>query len=362
MEEQKERNMKYNMNMPVRIVLFGLLLTAATACQDERVPAKDNNPPVDSTTFSNPILETGPDPWVTQMGDTYYYMHTMGNKIVLRKASRLMYLEHAYSKTVWTPPVGTPYSSNIWAPEMHRIADKWYIYFAADNGQDVNHRMYVLENSAEDPMDGTWEFKGKIADATDKWAIDGTVLEYNGTHYFVWSGWKGDNDPGVQQLYIAKMSNPWTLEGERVLLSEPEHAWEMDGLVNEGPAALKNDKGDVFLTYSGSGCWTDSYAIGLLRLKSGGNPLNPADWTKLPEPLLSTNEANGVYGPGHNGFFKSPDGTQDWIIYHANNFPGQGCGGTRNPRMQPFTWNADGTPDFGEPVAIDTPINSPSGN
>src|SRR3546814_1469861 len=111
-----------------------------------------------------------------------------------------MYLQHAWAEIVWTPPLGTGYSNNIWAPELHYLQDKWYIYFAADNGQDVNHRMYVLESSSEDPLEGTWEMKGKVSDASDKWAIDGTILEYKDKLYFIWSGWKGDNDPGVQQL------------------------------------------------------------------------------------------------------------------------------------------------------------------
>jgi len=59
---------------------------------------------------------------------------------------------------------------------------------------------------------------------------------------------------------------------------------------------------------------------------------------------------NKVFAPGHNSFFKSPDGKEDWILYHANSEPGQGCGKHRSPRAQKFTWNADGTPHFGEPV------------
>ncbi|MEJ7661106.1 MAG: family 43 glycosylhydrolase [Hymenobacter sp.] len=62
-----------------------------------------------------------------------------------------------------------------------------------------------------------------------------------------------------------------------------------------------------------------------------------------------------AYGPGHNGFFKSKDGSEDWLVYHANNLVGQGCGDSRNPRIQKFTWNADDTPNFGTPVAINKP-------
>src|SRR3546814_8742754 len=92
-----------------------------------------------------------------------------------------------------------------------------------------------------------------------------------------------------------------------------------------------------------------------------GDPMDPGDWEKSPEPVLSTNIENGAFGPGHNSFFKSPDGTENWILYHANSLPGQGCTDSRNPRMQSFTWNADGVPVFGQPVKIGSPIDRPSG-
>src|SRR5690606_32309764 len=60
-------------------------------------------------------------------------------------------------------------------------------------------------------------------------------------------------------------------------------------------------------------------------------------------------------------FFKSPDGTEDWLIYHGNASELEGCSSTRSVRAQKFTWNDDGTPNFGEPVAAGTPVASPSG-
>ena len=73
----------------------------------------------------------------------------------------------------------------------------------------------------------TFDFLGKVYDSTtDRWAIDGTVLEAdNGALYFIWSGWPGSVD-GLQNLYIAPMSNPWTISGPRVLLSTPQLSWE----------------------------------------------------------------------------------------------------------------------------------------
>jgi GH43 family beta-xylosidase len=89
--------------------------------------------------------------------------------------------------------------------------------------------------------------------------------------------------------------------------------------------------------------------------------MNPSDWTKTATPVFSTLASAGAFAPGHNSFFKSRDGTEDWLLYHANSSPGLGCGNSRSPRMQKFTWNADGSPDFGTPAAINTIIKKPSG-
>ena len=82
---------------------------------------------------------------------------------------------------------------------------------------------------------------------------------------------------------------------------------------------------------------------------------------KSATPVFVKNPAAGAYGPGHNGFFKSRDGTENWLIYHANNQPNQGCGDVRNPRMQKFTWNSDNSPNFGQPLPINVPQARPAG-
>jgi GH43 family beta-xylosidase len=154
------------------------------------------------------------------------------------------------------------------------------------------------------------------------------------------------------------MSNPWTLTGTRTLLTKPELSWELNGApkVNEEPDILQRN-GKTFLVYSASHCISDDDALGMLTL-TGTNPLLAASWTKSQTPVFVKNPTNRAYGPGHNGFFTLKDGTQSWLIYHANSNPNEGCG---NPRMQQFTWNADGTPNFGSPVAIGTALTRPSG-
>jgi GH43 family beta-xylosidase len=323
-------------------------------------------------TFINPLLPSGADPWSIYRDGFYYYMHTTGVNLTVWKTRSLADLRTAKKKIVWTPPQTGPYSKDIWAPELHYLQGKWYIYFAADAGSNESHRLWVLENGSRDPLQGKWVMKGKLADASDKWAIDGSVFEHMGSLYAVWSGWEGDRN-GRQDIYLARMKNPWTIDGERVLLSKPEHSWEKVGDikdnphepphvdVNEGPQILKHgDK--LFLIYSASGCWTESYALGMLTASTSSDLLDSASWTKSPQPVFQQSPEAHAYGTGHNSFFKSPDGTEDWILYHANSKPGQGCGRFRSPRAQRFTWKADGTPDFGRPVPIGKPLRKPSGD
>ncbi len=317
--------------------------------------------------FQNPVLDSGADPFSVYVDGYYYYTHSMGNRIDLWKTKNLANLREAESHTVWSPPHDTTYSKNLWAPEIHYINNTWYVYFAADDGNNTNHRMYVLENKNKDPFSDNWEFKGKMAAYPDRWAIDGNVFEHKKQLYMIWSGWPGDTN-GQQNIYIAKMKNPWTIDGGRVLLSEPTHNWERQGdlddpnnphvNVNEGPQFLEHD-GNVFIVFSASGCWTDFYALGMLQFE-GDDMLNPASWVKSDLPIFAQAPQNGVYAPGHNSFFKSPDGKEDWILYHANANPGDGCGGRRSPRMQKIEWNADGTPNLGLPLSTSEVLNIPS--
>ncbi|MGO4294976.1 glycoside hydrolase family 43 protein [Chitinophaga sp. RAB17] len=330
---------------------------------------KDNNtditPPVvrKDTTFTNPLLDGGADPWVFQKDGAYYYMSTAGSGIFIRKTGAMSDLKKSTAVTVWTAPATGPNSKNVWAPELHYLQGKWYLYYTAGSSGDLaTQRTFVLENSAADPLQGLWVDKGKIGDPNGNFfSIDGTVLQYNNKNYFIWSGQVSGTDI-TQRLYIAEMENPWTLKTARVQISMPQYNWEKNGQpVNEGPEILRNPAGKIFLIFSASSCGTDDYALGMLSLKENGNPLNPADWTKSPEPVFVKQVTNNVYAPGHNGFFVSKDGKENWIIYHANAQKGQGCGGARSPRMQRFTWHTDGTPDFGVPLNPYYPLLKPSG-
>jgi GH43 family beta-xylosidase len=217
--------------------------------------------------------------------------------------------------------------------------------------------MYVVESAGDDPM-GPYTFKARlITDPKDEfYAIDGTVLTMpDDRRYFVWCG---RPSPAGQGLYISRMANPWTLEGPRVYL-------EADGFgcehVREGPVALRQDGSDrTFLVYSACGADTPDYKLGMLSISAGADPMAPASWKQHRSPVFTRNDDAGVYGPGHSSFFRSPDGREYWISYHAKTLTTRGYG-DRSARAQKFTWNADGTPDFGRPVGTDVDVAPPSG-
>lgn len=99
----------------------------------------------------------------------------------------------------------------------------------------------------------------------------------------------------------------------------------------------------------------------MLTYKGTGSLLSKNSWTKSSNPLFQL--GNGVYGPGHCSFTKSPDGKEDWIVYHAYNDNNKSSyqNWLRYIRMQSFTWNGN-VPVFGSPVATNVYINVPSGS
>lgn len=311
-------------------------------------------------TFVNPLLPSGPDPWIVRHGDSYFYMNTLGNRLAIRKVRDITRLADAPEVTVWTPPAKGPNAVSIWAPELHRIDGRWYIYYtAAEPGHDDDaHRgIFVLENADVDPTRGTWIDRGRLKTAHP--GIDGTTFVAGGRRYFAYSPYVGADSV----LAIGAMADPWTLSGAETIVARPDLAWERQGgrQILEGPEFLAGPTGRLFLSYSASACWADDYALGLLSAPAGSDPLNAASWTKSPRPVLASAADQGVFAPGHNGFFLSPDGRETWIVYHANPGAGMKCTAKRSPRIQRVRWSSSGTPIFARPAGSSTRLRVPAG-
>lgn len=306
--------------------------------------------------YNNPIVLERADPWVYKHTDGYYYFtgSVPGyQEIEVRRAKNLNELEDGEKSSIWHAHKEGEMSKLIWAPEIHFIQGKWYIYFAAASDDRVEkgtfqHRMYVLECEDKNPLIGDWIEKGQVKTAFESFSLDATTFELHDRLYYVWAQ-KDPVIPGNSNLYISEMENPWTLTGSQILLSLPEYDWEKVGfMVNEGPAVVIRN-GKVFITYSASAT-DENYCMGLLWANVNDNLLNGYNWHKSKTPVFVTSEEELLFGPGHNSFTMNEDGEVDVLIFHARpkkvteieplDVP------DRHAHAKFFTWDEKGFPLF----------------
>ena len=304
-------------------------------------------------------------PWILQRADPYVYKHIDGtyyftasipayDGIVLRHSDILAGLKDAEEVRVWQKHDKGIMSEHIWAPELHYLDGKWYIYYAGGDIDDVwAIRPYILECADQDPMTGNWVEKGKMTRAEEDefsfeaFSLDGTVFENRGKHYYIWAEKVGVGKQ-ISNLYIAEMENPCKLKTVQVLLTTPDYDWERIGFwVNEGPAVIRHD-GKIYMTYSASETGA-AYCIGMLSISEDADLLDPAMWKKERYPVLETNAEKGIYGPGHNSFTEDEQGNPI-MVYHARTEEKIEGNPLYNPNrhamLMKLTWGEDGRPVF----------------
>lgn len=304
-------------------------------------------------------------PWILQRADPYVYKHTDGtyyftasipayDGIVLRHSATLAGLKDAEEVRVWQKHDKGIMSEHIWAPELHYLDGKWYIYYAGGDIDDVwAIRPYILECADQDPMTGNWVEKGKMTRAEEDefsfeaFSLDGTVFENRGKHYYIWAEKVGVGKQ-ISNLYIAEMENPCKLKTVQVLLTTPDYDWERIGFwVNEGPAVIHHD-GKIYMTYSASETGA-AYCMGMLSISEDADLLDPAMWKKERYPVLETNAEKGIYGPGHNSFTEDEQGNPI-MVYHARTEEKIEGNPLYNPNrhamLMKLTWGEDGRPVF----------------
>ncbi|AVH74864.1 glycoside hydrolase family 43 protein [Weissella koreensis] len=313
----------------------------------------------------SPLIIQRADPYIYKHTDGYYYFSASVpayNLIELRRSKTIAGLAHAMPRTIWCKhDTGTGEESElIWAPEIHFINGKWYVYYAASHTTDFDengmfqHRMYVIECEAPDPMEteDNWVEKGRVQTPIDSFALDATTFEHQNKLYYVWA----QKDPeifGNTNIYISEMENPWTLKTAPVMLTKPEYDWETQIFaVNEGPAVLHRN-GKFFLTFSGSAT-DENYCMGMLYADENSDLLDPASWTKLDHPVFTSDVKHDLLGPGHNSFTVSEDGETDLLVYHIRNYADiKGdplYDPNRHTMIQAFDYDENGFPVFGNPV------------
>lgn len=331
-----------------RITLVAMLLTGGIAVHAQKL--KKNQ-------FDNPLALQRADPFVTKPHNGYYYFIATVpeyDRIEIRKSKTINGIRQAPPVVVWRKHNTGAMGNHIWAPELHRIDGKWYIYFAAGSAEDKwKIRMYALSNPSDDPTRGEWKEEGQIVSNVDRFALDATTFEHKGQRYLVWTDRASDKVMNTG-IFIARMINPTTLDKKQVVISQPEYPWEIKGhRVNEGPAVIVK-KGKVFVAFSASA--TDAnYCLGLLWADENADLLDPASWNKSAEPVFYTNDSLKRFGPGHNCFTVAEDGNTDILIYHARDYKeikGEPLyDPNRHTRARVLKWTKDGMPDFGQATA-----------
>ena len=313
--------------------------------------------------FANPIGEwESPDPFVTYDSKfgRYYLLFTRGKEVRIFYADRLSDLRRdENSVKVYGIEQGDGITGCIWAPEMHKFGDRWYIYTSGARTPDgrEDRTLFILKSKTENPLDG---FTFECYPEPTLHAIDPTVYTHtDGCIYMCYAREKDGN-----RIHIRKMASPTAFDGESVLLCEAELPWEMvppyvgNSTIVEGPYFVKSpDGGRLFVLYSANGCWSDDYAFGVLEYK-GGDLVCRENWEKDPDVLMK--KGNGTYGPGHASFFYAPNGKDLYIAYHSMHEPNQTV--TWAPRflhIQRVYFDEIGYPYIGEPVPMGKTMKDP---
>lgn len=266
----------------------------------------------------NPVSKTDwADPFMTYCARTgyYYALCTRGNRVEVTRSRHAASICEGETREVYRIDNKTVFGC-VWAPEMHEAPDgKFYIYTSGvTNPETQEKHLFVLRSLSSDPFDG-FEFAGFLGDET-VWAIDPTVYTLPDKRQLICYS---RLTPGHQVLEIAYLDKPNVLGSARAQIARATYPWETvppysgNWTINEGAFFVEN-KGRLFIIYSGNGCWSDDYCLGVLEYV-GGDYVSESAWLKHPEPILT--KSDGAFGPGHASFFRSPDGKELWCCYHA---------------------------------------------
>jgi len=309
-----------------------------------------------AVSYYNTLVNQRADPHIVKHTDGWYYFTATVpefDKIILRRAQTIAGLTAAPETTIWRRKQSGVGSGQVWAPELHFIDGKWYIYVALGISGQWKIRAFVLEGTGSNPLTANWVEKGLVKTNWDTFSLDASTFVVNGTRYLVWAQQEPSRTDENSSLMLAPMQNPWTIRGTAIAISRPTLSWERIGYkVNEGPAVIQRN-GKIFLTYSASA--TDyNYCMGLLTASASANLMNAASWAKSPNPIFVSNSDTKQFGPGHNSFTVSEDGQSDILVYHDRGYRdivGDPLNDpNRRTRVQKLYWKPDGSPEFGVPV------------
>lgn len=311
--------------------------------------------------YQFPLTHGYADPVTLPWDNKYYFISTNDNSrnigLYVRESDNLhdLFAPGFKESIILNYDEEKNFIQTFWAPEFHIIGGELYILFAVGGKQWAPQcHMMKLKKGGDIMNASDWDtpVRVKLADGTPLGqggiTLDMTYFKADGTSCLLWSYRKGIGSPldTGSMIYIATVdeNNPTVLTSDPVLLSRPLFGWEniQRTINNEGPYPLITDD-MVYITYSGGAAGGYTYALGLLSIPRGSDYLNINLWKKANAPVLSYYSIEGIYGPGHNSFFRDYNGNT-MIMYHVEKEIVRN--GQRCSAMHRVHFNKDGIPKF----------------
>jgi beta-xylosidase len=250
-----------------------------------------------------------PDPAVVRAGRDYYLTGTSNRNPdafpLLRSRDLETWTEAGHifpagKRPAWTKPGGF-----FWAPEIHRVAGRYVVYYTAE---DRAGKLALGAAWAKSPK-GPWTDLGRpMLSNPGVGLIDGHPFrDADGRLYFYWKEDSNGLEPKKPTRLLVRELRPDGLgfkgRARRVLVNDLP--WE--GELVEGPWVVRRG-GWYYLLYSANAFFDGRYAVGAARARS---PLGPFE--KKGEPILRTDER--WVGPGHGMVLRRQG--RDYYVHHA---------------------------------------------
>lgn len=289
--------------------------------------------------FINPVEAFDcPDPGVLAVdegaGPTYYKICTGGVFSIRHSRDLVLWSDSGEQVLPTGKPTWAANGSRNWAPELHRLGDKYIAYFTTVNADDV---LCIGAATADHPLGPYAESAGPLVEHP-LGVIDSNFFNDNGTPYLLYKI-DGNSQNKPTPMFIRQLTEDGLgfVGDEQQVLTNDVNSWE--GGVVEAPWLVARD-GYFYMFYSGN-VYDHRYRTGVAR---ASDILGP--YEKFGPPLLGNN--NRWVGPGH-GSVVSIEG-EDFFVYHAWANNGQGQQDPEKGRrnlVDRITW-ADGWPTISD--------------
>jgi xylan 1,4-beta-xylosidase len=279
--------------------------------------------------YINPIFAGDyPDPSLLRDGNDYYIVHSS-----FEYYPGLL-IWHSKDLINWTPVTNAlqKYVGSVWAPDLVKYKNKYYIYFPANNTNYV-----VTADSIKGPWSDPIDLKIGNIDP-------GHVTDAEGKLYLYFSS--GDyvplSDDGLSiNGELNHTYDGWTIPRD----------WTIECFCLEGPKLVK--RGDYYyLTVAEGGTAGPATSHMIISARSK-TPFGA--WENSPyNPIIRTKESTEKWwSKGHGTLFEDAKGNW-WMVFHGYENSHYNMG--RQTLLQPIEWTDDSWYKTPDGIKTDGPI------